>query len=340
MHKAFTELLLKAGINSQLKSVTDLHAHASYRSYHRLFTEDGKSFVVMKMPEGKASASEEITNFAGVKNELSFLNVQRFLEAHNVPVPKVFATNDHQSLLLLEDIGSDELFQHVIGANEEEREKWYAKALQLLISLQEHTQQSEATSCYALQRSFDAELLQWECDHFLEFALEARGVRVSAEAKNIFHAQTKKLTEAIIKTPYTFTHRDFQSRNLMVRSNGELVLIDFQDALMGPRVYDLVALTRDSYITLSDALVEKLISTFAQARKWNEAEIKREYLLVTLQRKLKDTGRFVYIDQVKGNPSFLQHIPRSLGYIKWALEQLPEYADLYKMLKQHVPEWK
>ena len=32
--------------------------------------------------------------------------------------------------------------------------------------------------------------------------------------------------------------------------DGELVVIDFQDALQGPRQYDLVALLRDSYVEL------------------------------------------------------------------------------------------
>ena len=51
-----------------------------------------------------------------------------------------------------------------------------------------------------------------------------------------------------------FTHRDYQSRNLMVLPGGEQVVIDFQDALLGPRQYDLVALLRDSYVELEPGL--------------------------------------------------------------------------------------
>ena len=54
---------------------------------------------------------------------------------------------------------------------------------------------------------------------------------------------------AIAAWPRVFVHRDYQSRNLMVRDarTGALCWIDFQDALLGPRVYDLVALLNDSY---------------------------------------------------------------------------------------------
>ncbi len=67
--------------------------------------------------------------------------------------------------------------------------------------------------------------------------------------------------------------------------------------------------------------------------------VRAEFDLVTCQRKLKDAGRFVYIDRVKKNPHFLKYIPASLGYVKQALERLPEHASLYEMLKRYVPEW-
>ena len=46
-------------------------------------------------------------------------------------------------------------------------------------------------------------------------------------------------------------HRDYHSRNLMLRA-GELYIIDFQDARMGPDTYDLVSLLRDSYVDLPE----------------------------------------------------------------------------------------
>ncbi|MDZ4225090.1 MAG: aminoglycoside phosphotransferase, partial [bacterium] len=61
----------------------------------------------------------------------------------------------------------------------------------------------------------------------------------------------------------------------------------------------------------------------------------RAFHLQTVQRKLKDSGRFVFIDQVKKNPNFLPFIPLSMNYVKQALEQLPEYEKLYELLKKY-----
>jgi aminoglycoside/choline kinase family phosphotransferase len=57
-----------------------------------------------------------------------------------------------------------------------------------------------------------------------------------------------------------------------------------------------------------------------------------------VQRKLKDAGRFVFIDQVKKNRSFLPHIPASLRYVKDALARRPELGEVAAILARHMPE--
>jgi aminoglycoside/choline kinase family phosphotransferase len=57
-----------------------------------------------------------------------------------------------------------------------------------------------------------------------------------------------------------------------------------------------------------------------------------------VQRKLKDAGRFVFIDQVKKNPSFLPHIPSSLRYVRDALQRRPDLREVQEILQRHLPE--
>lgn len=62
-------------------------------------------------------------------------------------------------------------------------------------------------------------------------------------------------------------------------------------------------------------------------------------MLQTLQRKLKDAGRFVFIDRVRKNPSFLRWIPASIGYVREALAVAPdELGALRDLLGRRVPE--
>jgi len=140
-----------------------------------------------------------------------------------------------------------------------------------------------------------------------------------------------RLAQRIAGWPRVFVHRDYQSRNLMVRAGEGLCWIDFQDALLGPRIYDLVALLNDSYQTFDRSFVEARLDDYARARGMSaaeRAEVGREFDLVTVQRKLKDAGRFVFIDRVKRNPSFLRFVEPTVAKVRASLSRLEDDPDM------------
>ena len=199
--------------------------------------------------------------------------------------------------------------------------------------------------CVAFTRSFDRDLYRWELDHFREWLLEAwKGARLAPAERAELDQAFDGIAAALDAEPKGFTHRDYQSRNLMVLPGGEQAVIDFQDALLGPRQYDLVALLRDSYVELPPELVEALLrrwlARFAAAGGPRLAyePFRAVFDLLTVQRKLKDAGRFVFIDRVKGNPGFLPTIPASLRYVRDAFARRPDLAPLQRLLARHVPE--
>jgi aminoglycoside/choline kinase family phosphotransferase len=125
--------------------------------------------------------------------------------------------------------------------------------------------------------------------------------------------------------------------------DGELVVIDFQDALLGPRQYDLVALLRDSYVELDRPFVEQMLKVYVAEFKTKTGEsialpeFTAFFDLLTVQRKLKDAARFEFIHRVKGNPGFLVSIPASLRYVRTAIVQQPKLAELHRLIAKYVP---
>jgi aminoglycoside/choline kinase family phosphotransferase len=125
----------------------------------------------------------------------------------------------------------------------------------------------------------------------------------------------------------------------MIQDGSTVRVIDFQDALLGTAAYDLVALLRDSYVELAPELLEALIAEYVErARVADRASFRRLFDLQTTQRKLKDAGRFAFIDRVKKNPKFLPSIPASLRYVGSALERLPELTPCRRVLARYIPE--
>ena len=144
--------------------------------------------------------------------------------------------------------------------------------------------------------------------------------------------------------PRVLCHRDYHSRNLMLHDGG-LFIIDFQDARMGPDTYDLVSLLRDSYVDLDSRQVDELIAYFlalkhgtAACRPAEAAEFRRRFDLMALQRNFKALGTFGYMTVARGNPVYIQYIPRTLNYVRANLAKYPRFGRLRGILAELIDE--
>lgn len=313
--------------------VDDLVGGASNRTYHRV-TSGGNSWVVMQLAH-EPIRSEEATS-GPTPAELPFLTMQRILSEAGVSVPRIHHVDEARGHLWLDDLGDKVLLDQVETLVGRPRVAAYRPAIQLLADFQRATRTGDAI-CF--QRAFEPALLRWELDHYREWRLEAQLEQtLSPAVLRELAVGFDDLVSRIADMPQRVVHRDYQSTNLMVTDPWGLVLIDFQDALMGSWVYDLVALLRDSYVALPLDEVAQLLDAYAAVTPGTDRTVlERDFHLQTVQRKLKDSGRFVYIDRVKGNPHYLQYIQDSLGYVRDALRLSPELSGLRDVLAELDP---
>lgn len=354
MHNALAQLATSTEPAPTLAQVTKLRGDASTRSYYRIELTQAyrgaRTLIVMQLP-ADALKSDEGTS-AERPTELPFLNVQRTLKQRGVPVMEVLAVDMQAGVLLLEDLGDETFFERLQKTPRDAWSSRYAVAIDVLADMHDKMKVPDA-QCLAYQRSFDAKLLRWELDHFREWGLEALSGPLADHARAQLDRCFDDLVTQLLALPQGFVHRDYQSRNLMwvprstaaahtvaTASREQLVVIDFQDALSGPRVYDLVALLCDSYVDLDQALQEAMVRRYAERSGLNEVDalaLQAGFWRVALQRKLKDAGRFVYIDRVRKNADFLQWFPQSLRYVGRALSQCKEMSALEAVLRELVP---
>ncbi|HEY0881325.1 MAG TPA: phosphotransferase [Archangium sp.] len=319
--------------------VLKLKGDASNRSYYRVGTPP-ESWVLMVMPPDASKKSEEASK-GPAPTELPFVNVHRYLKKLGVRVPEILRYDEPAGMMVLEDL-SDQTFEAALGKTD--RTALYTRAVQLLATLRARAEKHQDPSCLAFTRAFDEELYDWELHHFREWGLEVWSGKKPTDAERAELDSTfRKIAQTLAAAPRGFTHRDYQSRNIMVK-NDELIVIDFQDALQGPRQYDLVALLRDSYVELPKDFVDSMLDVYIEAFAKETGEriepkaFKSFFDLLTVQRKLKDAGRFEFINRVKGNPGFLVSIPASLRYVRDAFAVQPELAPLRKLIAKYVPE--
>lgn len=305
---------------------------ASTRKYFRVRLS-GQSpagtAIGMYVPDGLKA--DEVAN--GQKPaRWPFLEVRDLLASRGVAVPTVFAEDTARGWVLLEDLGDDTLAVY-LEREPARREAVYVRAVTDVAAAQARLEDLPA-GCVVGSRAFDRDLLSWEIHHFREWALEARGIALTPADRAEYDGVAERLASRIAGWPRRFVHRDYQSRNLMVRPSGSLCWIDFQDALLGPRVYDLVALLNDSYQVFERVFVEARLDEYAHAAALGveaRAALGREFDLVTVQRKLKDAGRFVFIDRVKGNGAFLKFVEPTMAKVRSSLARLSDDEDMREL---------
>ena len=349
-------------------NVTALPGGASSREYFRV--DDGdRRWVVMVLADEPIRSEEAMSGPR--PGGIPFVDIGQFLAQSGVSVPRIHLVDEAMGHIWLDDLGDTHLLHWLEqGGNVT---TGYHSALRLLTVFQQATRLEPVAAPYdeliCFRRQFEADLLHWELEHWLEWRVDAQlGVNVSEQVKAALDDGFRDLVATLESQPQRLVHRDFQSTNLMLTNASvtttsskaaiapRLALIDFQDALFGSWTYDLVALLRDSYVDLSKETVDRLIDDYLEmafaAGLLNDRpntstlrqSFKRQFHQQTVQRKLKDAGRFVYIDRVKGNDRYLQYIPRTMRFVResvdWLLADgqthfMPTLADA---LRQVDPE--
>lgn len=331
---------------AELSTITPLPGDASNRRYYRLaLTGSVPSVILMQLASPEAfKQSEEAVTGAAAPTELPFVNILNHLAKASVSVPTLYYYDQKAGLLYLEDFGDTTLGEACANAPTATVSALYRQAIDTLVLIHTRATKSADTNCLAFGRGFDVPLLMWEFDHFVEYGVIARqGQPMDRKDHEAVHTEFRKIAELLAGERRVMTHRDYHSRNLMVDGT-RIGVIDFQDALMGPPVYDLASLLRDAYIALDEPLVDDLISYYVNEMAAHghpfadRAEFQRLFDLMSIQRNLKAAGRFVYIDRVKHNTKFLADIPRVLGYVKRNLARYPELYSLREYLIPYVPE--
>ncbi len=330
--------------NINYKEIKKLIGDASTRVYYRIFLNENtlnseNSIIAMVLPE-KIEVNEKGNN-SFIKEE-PFLNIQRYLKQSNLNIPSVLLNDENNRVILNEDLSDKTVFV-MLNNDKPNYENVYKSIIDELIKFQDYTQKNINTDYYCFKREFDYDTLKWELDHFIEWnAIKGMNIQFTEAEMKIIEETFKEIALKLTNSKKIVVHRDFQSKNIMFKNN-KYYLIDFQDALLGSEVYDLVALLKDSYVELNEDFVQNILKYYIKKTKeirnieFDFDEFYKLFKLQTIQRKLKDTGRFHFINLVRKNPSFLQYLPLSKQYVSLYLKEL--YPELFKIIEKSLRDF-
>jgi hypothetical protein len=283
---------------------------------------------------GAALSSDELGVFGkGGPAELPFLNVQRYLAALTDAVPAVYGWTERYAEVVLEDVGDVSLW----AASElTDPESLFGQALDLLAGIQTRAA-DDGSGCYAFRQAFDQRLFDWEFEHFLEYGI-VEGSRGIEDCRR----ELQRVSRRLAALPRVLTHRDYHAWNLHVQ-DGRIRIIDFQDALLGPSMYDVASLLTDRITPsrITPAIARRLVARFAAqvpAHALGEDDPHTSFGLCAIQRILKVIGRFNYLAEVKGKPRYATLLPAIVPTARALVAGVPELAATAAILERDVKE--
>jgi len=300
-----------------------LPGDGSKRIFYRLSNTQG-SFIVMANPPLKKNAEKE---------NISYLKIGKHLFSKGIPVACIYRYDLDHGWFIIEDLGTISLQE--IACNSNNRIDIYKRVIELLIQIQLDGKKDFTPEwCYHTKRYDRFIMERFESDYFLTYFLKKlHGLKQNfSELKSSF----KRLSyNASLADSNFFLHRDFQSRNLIIKGD-KVGVIDWQGGRLGPLQYDLASLLIDPYVGLKKEeiifLYDYYLKILEKRLPGTSSSFSVYYPYIAIQRNLQILGAFSYLSKVQGKNRFLVYISPALQSLDGLLDELDE-AELDPLKK-------
>jgi aminoglycoside/choline kinase family phosphotransferase len=315
------ELQITEWLNNILKNqeytIKPASSDASFRRYFRIVSSN-QSYILMDAPPEK-------------ENSKPFVEIANVLFNAGLNVPKIHKADFKKGFLLLSDLGNKTYLDEL---NQQNASLLYRDAYLALIKIQKNADTQSL-------KPYNDSLLMKELSLFPDWYLKLhKSYQMNDSEKNILGLTFDLLIKNINSHTQVFVHRDFHSRNLMF-CNGDLGenpgILDFQDAVKGSIVYDLVSLFKDAYIVWNEEEMMDWLIRYWEKAKQNKlkvqddfAEFYRDFEWMGVQRHLKVLGIFARLNYRDHKANYLSDLPAVENYLRRACER---YKDLHPLLK-------
>jgi N-acetylmuramate 1-kinase len=307
---------LQSVLAGQSFELTTASADASFRRYFRVHLQDN-TLIAMDAPPPQEDCAP-------------FVKVARLMRDAGLNVPQIMAEDLPRGFLLLSDLGDDTYLSRLQKDN---AQQLYGDATNALIKLQ-------LASKPDVLPPYDEALLTRELNLFPDWYLKQHlGVALEANQEAALRAVFEVLNKNILAQGQVYVHRDYHSRNLMVTTDNNPGILDFQDAVYGAITYDLVSLFKDAYITWDEEeILDWAVRYWQPAKKaglpvpQDFSDFYRDFEWMGVQRHIKVLGIFARLYHRDGKAGYLKDMPLVMQYLRKACERYAELRPLLRLL--------
>ena len=276
------------------------------------------------------------------KENQTFIYFAHHFNEKGMPVPKVLAVNEQETVYLQEDVGTVSLLDVLEKEGKTEAVfLLFQKSLTALAQLQiEGAKGLDYNRCIT-SKYFGKNSILTDLLYYKYYFLDTLQYPYDKQALiDEFEIVSDQLAVSHFDN---FMFRDFQSRNIMVK-NGEVFFIDFQGGMQGGLPYDVASLLWQAKAELSNEWKEKLLNHYINELQkllptpLNVADFKKQYHGFVLLRLLQVLGAYGFRGLFERKAHFLTSIPLGLQNLKNFLQvysldkDTPVFASVLKWM--------
>lgn len=274
-----------------------------------------------------------ITSNANISENESFLYFSKVFSELNLNTPKIFSVSKDRTSYIQEFVGQETLSE--IISKEGITKRTTQLVQQCLLKL------------FQLQKATDGKIdyhQTFEYENYDEIPITHDLFYFKFMFADIVEAKyhkTKLIKEfqnlvSYMKTlsPRGIMIRDFQSRNIMVNEDDDVFFIDYQSAMKGPLMYDVVSFLYQAKANFPENFRAEMLNYYYQL--WEDPKT-----IASLQESLKPLQfiRFLQVLGAYGFRGLVQRKPHFIKSIEQGIENLYQLSENWDQMK-NFPELK
>lgn len=274
-----------------------------------------------------------ITANENIAENESFFYFSQIFSDLNLNSPEIFAISKDRKIYVQEYLGGNTLSDLIESEGLSENVKILVQStLAKLFALQQRTKNKVDYSKTFEYEKYDDLPINNDLFYFKSFIVDV--LEIPYQKSNLLK-EFKAITSLLESLqPQGLMIRDFQARNIMVDKNNDVFFIDYQSAMQGPLMYDVVSFLFQAKANFPADFREEMLTFYYSLWEKEADQISLKESLEPLQ-----LIRFMQVLGAYGFRGLIQRKKHFLASLEKGIENLVKLSDTWDKMRE-FPELK
>ena len=321
-------------------------SHNAKRFFENHFGEKSTQFVTLAQ-SGSARVNFVAQNKIGkyiitynenISENESFLYFSEIFSELNLNTPKIFSVSNDRKMYIQEFLG-EKTFSEIITEESlsENVQTLVKQTLKELYQLQQQTNGKIDFQNTFEYESYNELPVMHDLYYFKNFVADVLEVEYH---KSSILKEFKEIVNLIENLePKGIMIRDFQARNIMVNDKNKVAFIDYQSAMKGPLMYDVISFLFQAKANFPVDFKNEMLDFYIQQFEDKEirSQLRNSVKPIQMMRFLQVLGAYGFRGLIQRKQHFIASIEKGIKNItefsqNW--DEMKNYPELRKVIKQ------